>query len=311
MVVCVDPGMKELFKRSLPDPITALDVHASSSSVVSGDIEGNITVLSGEKFKASAKLKVHKKSLRSLALVDNSAISASSSGHVAISDINTCQVLRRLKLPKKTPISQMQLINPHTVALGDDDGVLTILDLRKPDQDGLVRRASLFDDYISSLISSECAPNNILITSGDGSLKFYDYITGKIVAKCDGLEDEITCATKQAGENNNTLCMTATGAINVFKYDYWGQPDDRVLLKDGISNCCSGDNGAAYISLFGGDIFEFKNHSVAKILQLEDDITCLKFDSASKRLLASNDNQLHFFTGITSQDKGNFFDDID
>ena len=297
--------MKQVFEKILQSPVTALTAH--KSSILVGDIEGNIILFESESFASLNSVKVHKKSLRSLTVHDSSIVSASSSGNVAITDLATFSVERRLKLPEKTAVSYLHSVSPNIIALGDDDGILSFVDIRVREKEGSIRKSSLFDDYISSIISFPNFANNILVTSGDGTLCYFDYQAGKTIAKCDGLDDEIICAAKTDEFGSKVICMTATGAVNIFKFDYWGQPDDRILLEDGVSCCCKASNDSIYFSLFDGSIYEFKDHRARRLCQTDEDISCMLFDSS--RLILAADNQLKIFSDACSTE--DFYHNID
>ncbi|EGR27280.1 WD repeat protein [Ichthyophthirius multifiliis] len=177
-------------------------------------------------------LKHHTQSTRSCNFSPNGLLlsSGSKDNSIAIIDTNG-QIVLHQKNAHKEPINLVQFLNDDVLISGDDNGTIKIWDLKSSQ---CVYEGKEQTETITGVTVSQDF-NFLLTTSLDGSLSVYDIRKAnsskdKLYALSDCMEEDLTsiCLVK---DGKFVATSSSEGNILLFKWDWFGDFKDRVLLN--------------------------------------------------------------------------------
>ncbi|KAK7200555.1 WD domain, G-beta repeat [Novymonas esmeraldas] len=131
--------------------------------------------------------------------------------------------------PHKYGISCLNVCDENVIATGDDDGLITLWDMRERKPAHVYHEHG---DYVSQLCYFTDA-QELVSSSGDTCLGAYDVRAGKIRDFSVRRKDEINCFAfiNSSGISNATfipslVCGTPHGGLPIWKYGSWARPYD-------------------------------------------------------------------------------------
>ena len=162
---------------------------------------------------------------RTLAYVDGgkTLLSGGADACVVATDVVTGAVVARLKNAHTVAINRLITLNEHLIATGDDDGCVKIWDTRAQTE---CAKHKPFVDFVSDMKYAGEDRNEIVISSGDGTLGCLNLTTNKMVGQCDNLEDELlSCEIVKNGRK--VVAGSQEGVLDIFTYGKWDDISDR------------------------------------------------------------------------------------
>ena len=239
--------------------------HPNSQTFVAGLITGDVEVWeSGAARDAARKLKTvrcHDAACRTLAFVNDGALllTGSSDRSILATDVATSKPLARLTNAHKAAVNRIISIDAHTIASGDDDGVVKVWDTRQQTACG---QFAPFVDFVSDMAhvpmgagagktapgvsavdpaapgtsaagaaagaasAAAAHPGTLVATSGDGTVGHLCLRSWKALGQSDTLDDELlsVCVMKRG---KKALAGSQMGVLHVFDYGEWEEPSDR------------------------------------------------------------------------------------
>eukprot|EP00927_Polykrikos_kofoidii_P081048 TRINITY_DN78172_c0_g1_i1.p1 TRINITY_DN78172_c0_g1~~TRINITY_DN78172_c0_g1_i1.p1 ORF type:complete len:382 (-),score=72.79 TRINITY_DN78172_c0_g1_i1:71-1216(-) len=210
--------------------------HPSESLVAAATVTGEVEL---HRFKVDEKtvehlrtFQSHKESCRQARFLyaadaRNTArlASASASRWTALSDVETGGKIWKAKL-RGAGNALFPFPDGHRLAVGDDDGGVSIFDVREKKPVGEFAEN---EDFISDL-GLGTDEYSLCATSGDGTLAVYDVRktgTKGLIAMSDFLEDEFQCLTI-VRQGSKVVCGSQTGVLAVFSWGDFGDMKDRI-----------------------------------------------------------------------------------
>jgi len=166
-------------------------------------------------------MRPHKKSIRGLQFTSDGTglFSASSDKSVNLIDLNRGELTWHKPKAHESSINAMLLFDKNLFT-GDDDGGVQVWDWR---QQSSVMNFTENEDFISDFARYD---HLLLSPSGDGTLSIFDLRKGILEAMSDNMEDELlSIAVMKNGQK--VVCGSQGGVLNIFKYGYWGDVNDR------------------------------------------------------------------------------------
>jgi WD40 repeat protein len=289
----------------------------TSDTVAVSDLAGRLSFVKVTENQCAcldAVVSLHKSSIRTLGNYDSKTlVSSSKRGVVCLFDLETQTVKKRLQLSTASAPFVVHALSTNLLAIGSEDGDVTLVDPRS--NRVILHNAGLCSDYISGIEDfPDQKADELLISSGDGSFLLFDLRRGEPVASCDSLDDEITCMSPLCTDRTFMATCSEQGSINVFKYDYWGQPCDRFLLggDKSIVSCANSPTNGLYYGTFDGTLGLLANHKIQNIYTYQDQINKLKH-SPDKHLALLIENFVHFIDTSHNSQKAHerFLQEID
>jgi len=212
---------------SCGDQIFDLCFHPTMPVVAAGLIDGNVEIhkyaIDDNFENESLKLPIHKKSCRGLIFSSDGTILYSISSDRSIKLINQFgRVSNTYRKGHDDPINKIHIIDPNTIATGDDSGCVRIWDTR---QSNYVKTFELHEDFISGL-SYSSDKNTLISIGGDATLCAYDLRYDNSTNQSDDQEAELHCVQLIKGESK-VVCGTQEGVLLVFSWGKWGDCSDR------------------------------------------------------------------------------------
>ena len=239
--------------------------HPNSQIFVAGLITGEVEVWErGAARDAARKLKTvrcHDAACRTLAFVNDGALllTGSSDRSILATDVATSKPLARLTNAHKAAVNRIISIDAHTIASGDDDGVVKVWDTRQQTACG---QFAPFVDFVSDMAhvpmgagagetapgvsavdpaapgtsaagaaagaasAAAAHPGTLVATSGDGTVGHLCLRSWKALGQSDTLDDELlsVCVMKRG---KKALAGSQMGVLHVFDYGEWEEPSDR------------------------------------------------------------------------------------
>jgi len=117
-------------------------------------------------------------------------------------------------------------IDAYLFAVGDDEGGISIFDLRQG-SDKPTRKYEENEDFITDMIMGK-DDNSLCATSGDGTLAVYDVRRKpKLIAMSDFQEDEFLSLTLMK-EGKKVVCGSQKGVLCIFSWGDFGDQKDRI-----------------------------------------------------------------------------------
>ena len=122
-------------------------------------------------------------------------------------------------------VSKIQFINENLFAAGDNEGKVSIFDIRTNKK--IISLKEQVEE-ITQLAHCEEHEHFLLSSSIDGSLAVYDLRKHSLYALSDCIEEEINCMQIMKG-GNKVVCGTGEGNIAIFNWDWFGDYKDRIV----------------------------------------------------------------------------------
>ena len=224
-------GTEEVVPRDVicADAVFDLTFHPTSPFLAMGLVSGAVEVheYQGNQSKFLSSIPLHTGGITGMEFTENGAflVTVSSDKCVNVLDCATQKTVIRLESGKGNPhkygISSVNICSDTLVATGDDDGLITLWDMRERKA---VKKYHEHGDYVSQMLFfSEV--NQIISSSGDTCLGVYDLRAGKIIDYSVMRNDELNCLAF-VPETNHLICGTPSGSLPVWKYGSWSRPFD-------------------------------------------------------------------------------------
>ena len=201
-------------------------------------------------------MRCHDAACRTLAFVNDGALllTGSSDRSILATDVATSKPLARLTNAHKAAVNRIVSIDAHTIASGDDDGVVKVWDTADA-ACGRRRRSSTSSPTWRTCPWAQAParprpvrppstpprpgrpprarrrrarahPGTLVAASGDGTVGHLCLRSWTTLGQSDTLDDELlsVCVMKRG---RKTLAGSQTGVLNVFDYGKWEEPSDR------------------------------------------------------------------------------------
>lgn len=223
-------GTEERTPRDLVEPSTVFNVafHPTAPVLCLGLVDGRVSV---HEFKRNEtrpinSIQTHKMGVSSMEFTRNGShlATVSSDRHIKVMDCTSQQNIIDIKKkasPHKVGLNRLCVCTNTTIAVGDDDGMVSIWDMRSQ---RVTHKYHEHADQVSGLIYFE--GNEHLVTcSGDTTVGCYDVKAGRVLRFSEKRKDELTCMAFLPA-TNNLICGTDDGMLPIFRYGSWGRPYD-------------------------------------------------------------------------------------
>ena len=157
---------------------------------------------------------------------DNLTLAGLSNGEAVL--MNNSNIAHRYQVKEKDEeisVSKIQFINENLFAAGDNEGKVSIFDIRTNKK--IISLKEQVEE-ITQLAHCEEHEHFLLSSSIDGSLAVYDLRKHSLYALSDCIEEEINCMQIMKG-GNKVVCGTGEGNIAIFNWDWFGDYKDRIV----------------------------------------------------------------------------------
>ncbi|CAN6339981.1 unnamed protein product [Urochloa humidicola] len=206
-----------------------LDFHPSSHLVVTSLITGDLCLFRYAPESQPERLfsvKAHKESCRAVRFVDSGKVILSGSADclVLASDVETGKAIARLEDAHENGINRLVCLTETTVATGDDEGCIKVWDTRER---SCCNTFHVHEDYISDM-TYVADSNQILATSGDGTLSVNSLRRNKVKSQSEFSEDELLSLVVMKN-GKKVVCGTPSGALLLYSWGYFKDCSDRFL----------------------------------------------------------------------------------
>ena len=199
--------------------------HVFGVGLITGDIEF-WTHTDDSCRKMETLRKVHgTEACRALAYVDGGKTLLSGGGDCSVvaTDVVTGTTVARLENAHASPVNRLITLQEHLIATGDDEGTVKIWDTRARSACG---EHKPFVDFVSDMKYAGDHVNELVISSGDGTLGCLSLTAGKMIGQCDNLEDELLSVEIVKG-GRKVVAGSQEGILNIFSYGKWEDISDR------------------------------------------------------------------------------------
>eukprot|EP01117_Protostelium_nocturnum_P015807 TRINITY_DN6159_c0_g1_i1.p1 TRINITY_DN6159_c0_g1~~TRINITY_DN6159_c0_g1_i1.p1 ORF type:complete len:406 (-),score=143.81 TRINITY_DN6159_c0_g1_i1:79-1296(-) len=224
----------DLIEKNVPPRIvlseTPFDVtfHPSQEYLASCLINGEIQIwkYAVEGNNLVHTYNFHSDACRSIAFSGNGQFlfSASSDKSLRAIDLNSTKLCFTQSDAHEAALTRVITHGDNVLISGDDDGYVKVWDLR---QKKAVFEFHDHEDFVAD-ITTDLNRNTAISVGGDGYLAVYNMRKGKLEARSDNIEEEIM-SVKIVKDGKKVVTGTGGGQINVWKWGYWGDFEDRLL----------------------------------------------------------------------------------
>ena len=169
---------------------------------------------------------VHSDSCRCVTYIPtkDAVFSGSKDGSLVVSDVKTGEeVFRQSDAHEGAEISSITCTNENLVASGDEEGSVTMWDLR---QDKSVATFHEHDDFISDF-AFHGRDNCLVSTSGDGTMAIYDLKKSKRRARSESDADDEYLSCQLMKNGKKVVVGTQMGVLSLFSWGYFNDCSDR------------------------------------------------------------------------------------
>ncbi|KAG8079477.1 hypothetical protein GUJ93_ZPchr0007g5307 [Zizania palustris] len=170
--------------------------------------------------------KAHKESCRAVRFVDSGKVILTGSADCSIltSDVETGKPIARLEDAHENGINRLVSLTETTVASGDDEGCIKVWDTR---EQSCCNSFHCHEDYISDMTYVSDS-NQILATSGDGTLSVNNLRRNKVKSQSEFSEDELLSVVVMKN-GKKVVCGTPSGALLLYSWGFFKDCSDRFL----------------------------------------------------------------------------------
>ncbi|CAL4893040.1 unnamed protein product [Urochloa decumbens] len=206
-----------------------LDFHPSSPLVVTSLITGEVCLFRYGPESQPERLfsvKAHKESCRAVRFVDSGKVILSGSADCSVlaSDVETGKAIAHLEDAHENGINRLVCLTETTIATGDDEGCIKVWDTRER---SCCNTFHVHEDYISDM-TYVADSNQILATSGDGTLSVNSLRRNKVKSQSEFSEDELLSLVVMKN-GKKVVCGTPSGALLLYSWGYFKDCSDRFL----------------------------------------------------------------------------------
>ncbi|EGI63100.1 PREDICTED: WD repeat-containing protein 55 homolog isoform X2 [Acromyrmex echinatior] len=223
---------------TLEDMITDICFHPKLDTIGVASITGDVFMYkyNNEETNLVSTIELHLKACRDIEFSEDGQLLFSTGKDlcIAITNVETEQLVRLYDKAHEQPIYTMTIISEHVFVTGDDNGVVKLWDLR---QKGSVPIFSIKDaeDYISAMITNTDA-KYLACASGD-CLTTINIPERKLHVQSEEHDDELTCLGLFKMESK---LLTASNKGKMYVYN-WGEfglhSDEFPSIKKKAINC--------------------------------------------------------------------------
>ncbi|KAI8886283.1 WD40 repeat-like protein [Backusella circina FSU 941] len=234
MIVDLTNSDSEEEEEYQPDPITfeehIFDFAFHSNNLVAvGLINGQVQCYNylNDSNKLCWNTSISKKSCRGVEFTDDGShlFAISRDKSIQALDVSTGRVLYKIRKAHKHAINKLQIMGPHLVATGDDEGVVKIWDIRTCKA---AQEYKMHEDFISDVTYNE-AKSTLIAAGGDGLLSIYDIKKPtEPVLHSEQVEDELLSITI-VNNGNQLVAGSQTGAFYFWDWNRWSATPDKWL----------------------------------------------------------------------------------
>ncbi|KAL5197443.1 hypothetical protein ABZP36_000955 [Zizania latifolia] len=206
-----------------------LAFHPSSPLVATSLITGELNLFRYAAESQPERLfvaKAHKESCRAVRFVDSGKVILTGSADCSIlaSDVETGKPIARLEDAHENGINRLVSLTETTVASGDDEGCIKVWDTRER---SCCNSFHCHEDYISDMTYVSDS-NQILATSGDGTLSVNNLRRNKVKSQSEFSEDELLSVVVMKN-GKKVVCGTPSGALLLYSWGFFKDCSDRFL----------------------------------------------------------------------------------
>ena len=206
----------------------------NETTLTSGDVSGDINYYSIDSDCIATKINSislsesieDPSSVFAINHSDNLTIAGLSNGEAVL--MNNSKIAHRYQVretDEEISVSKVQFINQNLFATGDNEGKVSIFDIRT--KKNIISLKEQVEE-ITQLAHCEEHEHFLLSSSIDGSLAVYDLRKHSLYALSDCIEEEINCMQIMKG-GNKVVCGTGEGNIAIFNWDWFGDYKDRIV----------------------------------------------------------------------------------
>uniref|UniRef100_A0A0E0EFK9 Uncharacterized protein n=1 Tax=Oryza meridionalis TaxID=40149 RepID=A0A0E0EFK9_9ORYZ len=202
-----------------------LAFHPSSPLVATSLITGELYLFRYAAESQPERLfaaKAHKESCRAVRFVESGNGSADCS--ILASDVETGKPIARLEDAHENGINRLVCLTETTVASGDDEGCIKVWDTRER---SCCNNFHCHEDYISDMTYVSDS-DQILATSGDGTLSVSNLRRNKVKSQSEFSEDELLSVVVMKN-GKKVVCGTPSGALLLYSWGFFKDCSDRFL----------------------------------------------------------------------------------
>lgn len=222
----------------LEDSVTDVLFHPTSHILFAGLSNGKIVQYNYKDNKIKSWKDQHIDSCRHMAIgksEDSMLISVGADGNISWSDTLTGKLIHQIRTGDDAlchthllSFTRDNLDSNKIIVTGSDEGRVSLWDSRtsSKNEKPLMSFSNHFD-YISGLFSRY--GNTLVSTSGDSTIYVYDLRKGKIKAISEPLDHDIL-SSLLIHQGKYLICGMGDGSINMYKWDYWLEPINRILV---------------------------------------------------------------------------------
>ncbi|XP_006658922.2 WD repeat-containing protein 55 [Oryza brachyantha] len=206
-----------------------LAFHPSSPLVATSLITGELHLFRYAAESQPERLfaaKAHKESCRAVRFADsgNVILTGSADCSILASDVETGKPIARLEDAHENGINRLVCLAETTVASGDDEGCIKVWDTRER---SCCNTFHCHEDYISDMTYVSDS-NQILATSGDGTLSVNNLRRNKVKSQSEFSEDELLSVVVMKN-GKKVVCGTPSGALLLYSWGFFKDCSDRFL----------------------------------------------------------------------------------
>lgn len=224
---------------TLDDFVTDICFHPFNDMIAVSNILGDVMLYkyTNEETELVSAIELHLKACRDIEFNYNGTTLFSTAKDLSImmTDVETEKLVRLYENAHEQPVYTMSILQEHTFATGDDNGVVKLWDIRQ-NSNTPVFSIKQMEDYVSAIVT-DSNMKYLVCASGDGSLTTFDIPAKKLHVQSEEYEEELLClGLFKFG--TKLLTATSKGKMYVFNWREFGHHSDEFpsLTKKAI-NC--------------------------------------------------------------------------
>uniref|UniRef100_A0A1D1YF39 WD repeat-containing protein 55 n=1 Tax=Anthurium amnicola TaxID=1678845 RepID=A0A1D1YF39_9ARAE len=203
--------------------------HPSSPLLATGLINGDLHLYeyaADSQPQRLLEVHAHDESCRAARFIDSGRVilTASADCSILATDVETGNPTVRLENAHEDPVNRLAILTETSVATGDDEGCIKIWDTRERT---CCNSFDAHEDYISDMMFVSSS-NQLLATSGDGTLSVCDIRKNKVKARSEFSEDELLSIVMMKN-GRKIICGTQTGTLFLYSWGYFKDCSDRFI----------------------------------------------------------------------------------
>eukprot|EP00981_Chlorochromonas_danica_P010865 scaffold3491_cov160-Ochromonas_danica.AAC.1 len=216
-------------KIKCKDQVFSIDFHPSQPYLAAGLVDGSIELWQyGTTNHRQLSQPLHSNfGCRGLTFLPNGdqLLSISSDKSWKLLD-SSGQVIQSLSDAHDHAVNTICVLDNHTFATGDDNGIVKLWDLRSKPCHAARDSWDVHTDFVSALLFQAEQQHTLLSSSGDATLAVYDIRQHDHFYKSDDQESEILCLEVMRN-GKKVIGGTQEGVSLFFDWGDWGDCSDR------------------------------------------------------------------------------------